>query len=199
MNPYETLGVKPDATTEEIRAAFRRKASLHHPDRDGGDHEAMAPVTAAYLVLKDPEKRAHFDATGNSAAPRLPALGIIANLLQNIVGNAYDTETVDLVGAMRKGLEQGIAAGVQANAQIAIKNSATERLIARLKRKTPGENELAAMLQADIRNRNEAVKKNDILIAQHRECLAFLEDYECETNAFPIQVTWFAQPTGTSG
>jgi molecular chaperone DnaJ len=36
MSYYEELGVKPDATSEEIRSAYRRKAKHAHPDRRGG-------------------------------------------------------------------------------------------------------------------------------------------------------------------
>lgn len=63
-NPYAALGVSPDASADEIKKAFRKKATALHPDRnDGGDEEFQA-VGQAYEILKDPEKRREFDLTG---------------------------------------------------------------------------------------------------------------------------------------
>jgi DnaJ-class molecular chaperone len=50
---YEVLGVRPDATTEEIKQAFRRKALECHPDvgaNRGGSHKEFHRVTEAYEV-----------------------------------------------------------------------------------------------------------------------------------------------------
>jgi DnaJ-class molecular chaperone len=63
-NPYETLGVKPDATAEEIRAAYRKLAKQLHPDLNPGDRQAeekFKTVAAAYDILGDADKRARFD------------------------------------------------------------------------------------------------------------------------------------------
>lgn len=60
MNYYTVLGVKPTATSEEIKTAYRKLAIQHHPDQ-GGDAEKFKQVTEAYDVLKDPHKRAAFD------------------------------------------------------------------------------------------------------------------------------------------
>ena len=49
-NPYDMLGVKPDATPEQIKEAYRRLAPMHHPDAGGSD-EAMARLSCAYAVL----------------------------------------------------------------------------------------------------------------------------------------------------
>lgn len=65
---YETLGVDESATQDEIKRAFRKKAGRHHPDKKGGQHDDMAEVNAAYLVLKSPERRARYDATGEDGA-----------------------------------------------------------------------------------------------------------------------------------
>lgn len=65
-NPYETLGVEPDATPDEIKAAGRRAASQAHPDRPGGSTERMQAVNAARAILEDPERRAAFDANGTT-------------------------------------------------------------------------------------------------------------------------------------
>jgi DnaJ-class molecular chaperone len=63
-DPYETLGVKRDASQEEIRAAYRKLAKELHPDLNPGDKEAEEKfkiVSAAYDILGDAEKRARFD------------------------------------------------------------------------------------------------------------------------------------------
>ena len=63
-DPYETLGVKRDASQSEIQSAYRKLARQLHPDLNPGDKEAeekFKKVTAAYDLLSDPEKRARFD------------------------------------------------------------------------------------------------------------------------------------------
>ena len=64
MNYYERLGVPKDALPDFIKAAYRRKISKAHSDREGGNHEEAVEINNAYLVLSDPEKRALYDLTG---------------------------------------------------------------------------------------------------------------------------------------
>lgn len=70
-DPYEVLGVPRDASQDEIKAAFRKLASQHHPDRNAGDDGAQdrfKEVNTAYQVLSDPQKRAMFDRFGQAGA-----------------------------------------------------------------------------------------------------------------------------------
>ncbi|MCC6553800.1 MAG: molecular chaperone DnaJ [Polyangiaceae bacterium] len=66
---YEVLGVARDASTEDIRKAYRQAALKHHPDRNPGDAAAEArfkEVTEAYQVLSDDGKRSRYDQFGHA-------------------------------------------------------------------------------------------------------------------------------------
>ena len=59
-NYYQILGVERTATADEIKRAYRRLASQHHPDK-GGDKQAFQDIQAAYAILSDVQKRAEYD------------------------------------------------------------------------------------------------------------------------------------------
>jgi hypothetical protein len=50
---YETLGLDPDASDDEVRQAYRTKVKEVHPDTDGGDEETFKRVNRAYERLRD--------------------------------------------------------------------------------------------------------------------------------------------------
>jgi DnaJ-class molecular chaperone len=63
-DPYQTLGVKKDASQEDIQKAYRRLAKKLHPDLNPGNKEAeekFKEVASAYDVLGDADKRARYD------------------------------------------------------------------------------------------------------------------------------------------
>src|SRR5213592_2058845 len=62
---YEVLGVKKDASPDEIKKAYRRAAIEHHPDQ-GGDEAKFKEVNEAYEVLKDPSKKQRYDQFGHA-------------------------------------------------------------------------------------------------------------------------------------
>jgi molecular chaperone DnaJ len=63
---YEVLGVKKDASPDEIKKAFRRSAVQYHPDKEGGDEAKFKEVNEAYEVLKDTSKRQRYDQFGHA-------------------------------------------------------------------------------------------------------------------------------------
>jgi DnaJ-class molecular chaperone len=60
MDHYQTLGVNRDATPDEIKSAYRKLASKHHPDK-GGSKEQFQAIQSAYAVLSDPQQRQQYD------------------------------------------------------------------------------------------------------------------------------------------
>lgn len=62
---YQVLGVKRDATPEEIKRAYRKLARELHPDVNPEEGERFKEVTAAYEVLADPQKRQMYDLGGD--------------------------------------------------------------------------------------------------------------------------------------
>jgi len=69
-NLYETLGVKRDASADDIRKAYRKLARKHHPDvnpDNKSSEEKFKAASAAYEVLSDDKKRAAYDEFGDAA------------------------------------------------------------------------------------------------------------------------------------
>lgn len=65
---YSIVGVEKTATQDEIKKSYRKKAGIHHPDKNPGDKKAeqnFKDLQEAYEVLKDPEKRKLYDQVGS--------------------------------------------------------------------------------------------------------------------------------------
>lgn len=94
---YEVLGVQRDATPEDIKKAYRGLAMKYHPDRNPGDksaEESFKEIGEAYEILKDPQKKAHYDRFGHSG----PGMG---------TGGASTMHEWDLSDALRMFMSEG--------------------------------------------------------------------------------------------
>ena len=92
---YDTLGVKKNASADEIKKAYRKLAAKYHPDKNPGDasaEEKFKEVQNAYDTLSDPEKRKQYDTFG-AAGPRATTGGFQADFDlgdQVLVGRGHD-------------------------------------------------------------------------------------------------------------
>jgi molecular chaperone DnaJ len=108
---YEVLGVGRDASTADIKSAYRRLAVQFHPDKNPGNPEAegrFKEASEAYAVLSDMEKRSRYDRFGHQGLDGQGftgfdpgAFGDFADILGDLFGFG------DLFGMRRRGAAQG--------------------------------------------------------------------------------------------
>ena len=118
---YSILGVSKDATTEEIRLAYKRLAGKHHPDKKGGDETAFKLIKQAYDVLSDDVKRQVYDASGEyeDVGKVAQATELVTGAVMGIVNNnAVDLKYIDIVGTLKHNLARDIQEQARTLAQL---------------------------------------------------------------------------------
>jgi len=94
---YEILGVSRDASSDDLKKAYRRLALKYHPDKNPGDkaaEESFKEAAEAYAVLSDPEKRERYNRFGRQGLGGQPGFsgfdqeifGDFGDILGNIFG-----------------------------------------------------------------------------------------------------------------
>ncbi|MDA8312109.1 MAG: molecular chaperone DnaJ [Actinomycetota bacterium] len=122
---YELLGVRPDATEEEIKRAYRRRAREYHPDANGGDPELEAKfkeISFAYEVLRDPERRARYDRLGPASFGGAGAAGGAGFGFDGGLSDLFEMFFGTMTGAPRgrqRGPQQGSDAEVTLHLEFA--------------------------------------------------------------------------------
>lgn len=186
MNPYETLGVPKDADPVKINKAYRRKAAKLHPDRNPGDTTAVArfrDVADAYAVLNDPDRRARYDATGQTSTP--PSLahraaGIWSQALDQSVGQAANDGTEAHANHFERMKEwiRHVLGEQRKQLKLAEKQKAAfKKLLGKFK-KAEGENMLEQIVSVKCRDCDVQIANMKERIAEFEWALEHLADYD---------------------
>jgi molecular chaperone DnaJ len=105
---YEVLGIRRDASSEEVKRAFRKLAFEYHPDhnRDGGAEAKFKEVNEAYQVLSDPDKRAAYNRFGHGGAEGFFGRGFEGFDFSGF-GDIFDAFFGGATGTARRGPQRG--------------------------------------------------------------------------------------------
>lgn len=211
---YATLGVERGATVEEIQRVYRKKAMKLHPDR-GGNVEEFRAVALAYEVLSDKEKRARYDATGETEERADLVLSLVCEYVMQTLHVAVMTgdslDHFDLLGSVRLSINQAIneidAERKKAEKQIEKLRAAAQRVTRKKPKRKAGvrkkgepvqedssssENPLAKMILAPVANYEQIVKVGGEKVEAMRKALKFLEDYEYKFEKQVVQAMDFS-------
>jgi|JI10StandDraft_1071094.scaffolds.fasta_scaffold01299_8 curved DNA-binding protein CbpA len=181
-NPYDLLGVQPDAGLSAIRAAYRRRAAELHPDR-GGDPIQFMMLTKARDLLLDQETRDRYDKTGvwadgqSSMNEMSKTMTLVSNLFLKVLNEVTDLASIDVVEKMRQDVR---AANMQRTMATAQMQSAREKLVdaeGRFMARDGGENLLAAIVRSKIAELDREVERVTASMAVDDKILKFLDNY----------------------
>lgn len=174
MTHYETLEVNPSASAEEIKKAYRRKATTLHPDKQSGDEAAMMALNHAYDVLSDPERRAFYDRTGaDKQTPREDA--IRANVMMAFAG-ALQANASDVMAHARGYLIDGIGKLEQQKAELERQQSNLRTRRKKIKHK--GINAFHMVVDQNLNQMRQALEKTEYDISVCEDALKELDEYE---------------------
>ena len=186
MNYYQLLGLKREATPDQIKKSYRRLAMKWHPDRNAGNAEAaekFKDIKEAYECLSDPGRRKHYDEHG--------------------VDQTVDCSSAEIakliIAAFRQAISGDRGHGILARATKALSNKVNEIRMqqARYRKDAEGlaalkdgittkegvENLFLGVVEDAIRERDEAIAEMDGAIASLKEAVDNLKSSYSEKPA----------------
>lgn len=174
MLPHEVLGVPENAHSEEIKAAYRKLAQLHHPDK-GGDAERFKEIKAAYETLTG---EAPPDNERAMLIERLQGafLGVIEHLPEG-------TNPIEAARKAAEAVQNGLRQQIGETSRAIRKR---ENVLKRLRSKGSEHTVLQELLKRDITKHSNSLKELEAEILRAQAVIDFLKDYdyEAEFSAF---------------
>ncbi len=90
---YDVLGIRRDASNEDIKRSYKKLAFEYHPDRNPGNSEAegkFKQINEAYQILSNPDKRARYDSFGHMSSENMFSQEDFSSGFNDIFGNLFE-------------------------------------------------------------------------------------------------------------
>jgi curved DNA-binding protein CbpA len=186
-DPYTTLGVPKDADADVIRKAHRSRAKKTHPDVNGNADE-FRKVNAAYMVLRDPERRKRFDETGEAEPPKNTAETDLIKLFIMTVEQMPDAPVnpTNIVGGIIEQNMNRMQEDIRGATHLAAKLIKAARKINRKR----GENMISIALTNRAEQETTKITILKASIERGHQMLAMLKEYEYEMPPTPPKPTF---------
>ncbi len=185
MNPYHILNVDKDSTQEEIKAAYQRLRSSSHPDR-GGEASMFDKIQKAYEILSDSERRKQFDLHGETEFKPDNIHEEIGSLFLQCLNHSDPVKAVKEINQMNRHRTQSQVASLKQQIK------GYKKKVSRIRKKGEGLNFLKEVVEIQIRNSQQAIKKGEELIDLCNRIEAVLNDYSFdpdESEQKPVFIT----------
>lgn len=205
MSLYEDLGLSPDATPDEIKAAHRRAARKHHPDT-GGDPEEFQRIQRAALILRDPEKRERYDRTGECDNEPDNSAGVPVSLMLNafsrVIDSGVDLRFTNVAEEARAVLLNEMEALKAQRSKVKAACDRSAQALKRISRKGSGTNYVAVMLSNSISDHEKMLSQMDERKGFLQQAIDMVSDFKWKVDKKPAQqpMQWSATSgTTTAG
>lgn len=175
MSHYDALGIKPDATADEVKRAYRACSSKAHPDKGGSDEE-MAKINRAYDVLSSPDRRASYDAGGDDSEPvslAERARGLLADLIDNCLSNSAQNIVVACHQRIDEAMDEAKRGKRVAEAKVKVMTKRRKTI----SKQGEGENLVHAVIDKKIAEASAKLVQLDQVIELFTEVRVQLKDY----------------------
>lgn len=181
MTLYETLGVSPDATPDEIKKAYLKLANTNHPDK-GGDSEKFQQILNAYDTLYNAESRAYYDETGEvkieqdeKAAIYQQLSGLLLEVIDHDDGCDYVSEMKTCIALKITKFMNIIELGKRLNVK-------REKAMKRIVRNDGGDNIFVQIIKRDIEVNEASIAIAEKQIKFHQTMMRELDNYLMTSN-----------------
>lgn len=184
MSLYDELGVDQNASEEEIKKAYKRRAKKTHPDK-GGSEEEFKKTNQAYLVLSNPKRRERYDETGDMSEDREidDTLQRISELFFFVLDQYGDNVfKIDIVDEMINCIESAIQKFNAEKLKIDVLIKKDEMMIGRITREDGKENVFDALISGRIAEHKRKKASADQQIDINKKMQSFLDVYMCEVD-----------------
>ncbi len=181
LNPYDVLGVDLDADAAAIKSAYRAAVKHCHPDTAGSDRKRFDELASAYEILRDPERRRAFDATGATDEPVINVNGLLAQIFTAVMVD-YDAgdlppEIFDPIASVRTAAEETRELAAANIATALSKISDLKQLKAGFSRDDGGDNIFSGILQNRIDLTQAEIATHQMVAETAEQALVELQHY----------------------